>query len=140
MLAMKKIDQLVFPKNLAKVLEDDGIWSDDTFDPIGVHVIEGEVDGEDVVCYQLEFAAVDSFPEIEAIMEASDMDVSGYDWEDLIREYIHNIDPIFENKLESDSEGETCVIWTRDEASLRKLLGHVLDFVADPKTAKRLLE
>jgi hypothetical protein len=137
---MKKIDQLVFPKNLDKLLDEDGIWSDDTFDPITVTVMEGEADGEDVVCYQLEFAATGSFEQIETVMTASDMEGSGYDWEDLIREYIHSIDPIFENKLQSDSEGETCVLWVPDEPSFRKLLGHVLDLTGDPKTAKRLLE
>jgi hypothetical protein len=137
---MKKIDQLVFPKNLDKILEQDGIWSDETFDPIGVTVLEAELDGEDIVCYQLEIAAGEDFEEIEAVMEAHGMEASGYEWEDLVREYIHRIDPILENKLRGDSEGATCVLYAPDESSFRKMLGHVLDMTGDIVAVKRLFE
>ncbi len=135
---MKKIDQLVFPKNLDKILDQDGIWSDDTFAPITVLVLEGEEEGSDVICYQFEIPVGDAFEEIEAIMESNDMDASGLDWEDMIREYIHRIDPILENKLQSESETETCILWVPDEASFRKIFGHVLDLLSDLGAVKRL--
>jgi hypothetical protein len=135
---MKKIDQLVFPKNLDKILDQDGIWSDDTFAPIIVLVLEGEDEGSDVICYQFEIPVGDAFEEIEAIMESNDMDANGLDWEDTIREYIHRIDPILENKLQSESETETCILWVPDEASFRKIFGHVLDLLSDLGAVKRL--
>jgi hypothetical protein len=135
---MKKIDQLVFPKNLDKILDKDGIWSDDTFAPITVLVLEGEDDGSDVICYQFEIPVGDAFEEIEAIMESNDMDASGLDWEDMIREYIHRIDPILENKLQSESEAETCILWVPDETNFRKVFGHLLDLLGDLGAVKRL--
>ncbi len=135
---MKKIDQLVFPKNLAQILETDGIWSDDTFDPITVTVVEAEYNGDEITSYQLEITAGGDFEAIEAVMEANGMESSGLDWEDLIREYIHRIDSVLENKIMGDSEGATCVLWVRDESSFRKILGHVLDMTGDIVAVKRL--
>lgn len=137
-MAMKKIDQLVFPKNLAVILDKDGIWSDDTFAPITVLVVEGELEGEDITCYQFEIPVGEDFEEIDAVMEANDMDASGLDWEDMIREYIHRIDPILENKLQSESETDTCILWVPDEATFRKVFGHVLDLLSDLGAVKRL--
>jgi hypothetical protein len=137
---MKKIDDLIFPKNLALIMDQDGIWGDDTFEPIKVMVIEAEIEEEDIMCYQLEIVAGEAFEDIEAVMEAAGVDADGYGWEDMIREYIHRLDPILENKVESDSEEVTCVLWVPDEANFRKLLGHVLDLTGSLSAVKRVFE
>jgi Immunity protein 51 len=137
---MKKVEDLVFPKNLAVIMDQDGIWGDDSFEPIKVIVIEAEIEEEDIMCYQMEIVAGAAFEEIEAVMEANGVDADGYGWEDMIREYIHHIDPILENKLESDSETATCVLWVPDEASFRKLLGHTLDLTDNLNAVKRVFE
>jgi Immunity protein 51 len=137
---MKKIDELVFPQNLALLMDRDGIWGDDSFEPIKIMVIEAEIEGDDIMCYQLEIVAGDAFEEIEAIMDENGIDADGYGWEDTIREYIHRIDPILENKIESDSEEATCVLWVPDEANFRKLLGHVLDLTGSLSAVKRVFE
>lgn len=135
---MKHIDELVFPSNLAAILERDGIWADDSFAPIGVLVMEVEYEGEEMVSYQLEISAGD-LEEVEAVMEKYGQDADGYGWEDLVREHIHRIDPALEAAMRGDSEGATCVLWVPDAESFREMLGHVLDLVQDPGKVRELL-
>jgi hypothetical protein len=135
---MKRSEDLVFPENLAAILDRDGIWSSDLFAPIKVVVLEGEEDNEGVICYQIEIPVGTAYKEIESIMEANEMEPNGYDWEDMIREYIHRQDPIFENKIESESEDTTCVLWLPEESNFRKLLSQVLELTSSLQNVRLL--
>lgn len=136
----KKPDALVFPKNLAEILERDGEWEDDTFEPIHVSVIASVVDGADVTCHQLAIEAGEDFEEIEELMADHDVEPTGDGWESMIRKHLRQVDPTLEAKVRGDSESSTCVLWVADQDAFRELLGHVLDLTGSVRAVKRVLK
>lgn len=58
---MKQIEELDIPENLAEILEEEGYWEDETFEPIILTVEEVSYKGKDMLSYQAAFDVFDAF-------------------------------------------------------------------------------
>ncbi|HYV90220.1 MAG TPA: Imm51 family immunity protein [Chitinophagales bacterium] len=136
---MKGLEHLKIPNNLTQVLEEEGMWEDETFAPVHITVMESEFKGKNVIGFQLEFSPHENFNEINEVMEENGIEVDGYNWEGLIRKFLKKKDKKFEAKVIGDSEGETCVLWTQTEEDFRRLLGFTIEFISNPDNAMAIL-
>lgn len=127
---MKNINQLKFPDNLAEIIEEDGIWEDDSFEPFLITAVEAEFKGHDVISYQVEFSPELDLEEQNEILRKYNFETDGYAWEGLIREYVEIKEPAFQKMIIGDSESDTCVLWTANQYDFRKLLNYVQEVIS----------
>lgn len=134
---MKKNMELKFPKSLQKIVDQDGIWETEAFDPIFVSVIKVEHIGREVLGYQIEFEVFDQeFEPINARMAAKGIEANGEEWEALLRRYIREQDVELSQRLHGDSDSHTCVVWVETEADIHRLLALVTGLLANPDAAE----
>lgn len=126
---MKKIEEFNIPGNLIDILEKEGYWEDETFEPIMITVGVVSHKGKDMLSYQAAFEVLDGYEEID-----------GDEWEELIRNFIEEKEPGLEKKIKGDSESSTCVLWINNEADFILMLKFMLDLLEDENEVKRMIE
>jgi len=126
---IKSVTEFSLPENLEAILEEEGYWEDDSFEPILVTVEPVEIEGEEKISYQLSFETLDDFEEVE-----------GDEWEEILRGFIREIDPDFEKVVQGDSESSTCVLWVDNAEDFVKLMEYTAQLLEDDETLKRLSE
>ncbi|HYE20237.1 MAG TPA: hypothetical protein VEA69_17445 [Tepidisphaeraceae bacterium] len=114
------------PKNLAKVVEDEGgSWEEDRWDPILLTVIGGTVlEGREIpLAWQIEFDPYDD--RLEAArkeLSAGGVEPDGYAWAERITAELTKNHPEVTAELHEDSEMSTCVVWVESEAACKALI------------------
>jgi hypothetical protein len=137
---MKSISQLKFPKNLRRIVEEEGIWETEVFDPLIISVMEFEHIGQDVLGYQMEFEPFGKvFEPINQLMVDRGIDPDGTEWEELIHRFVRSRDRALSDGLNRDSETSTCVLWTHSEDEVRRLLSLTMSLLENPALAKDYL-
>lgn len=124
---MKKVENLKFPSNLLIILKDEGFWENDLFNPFLITVEEIHFKGLDKVSYEASFPILEEFE-----------DIDGYEWEDIIRAYVKELNPFLESKMVGESEEDLCVIWTDDPDNFRTMLTLMQELIQQPDTIARL--
>jgi hypothetical protein len=137
---MKNISQLKFPKNLRHIVDEEGVWETEAFEPIIITVMEFEHIGQDVLGYQLEFDPFEKEMEpINQLMMDRGIDPDGNEWEGLIQRFVRSRDRVLGESLNGDSETSTCVLWTHTEDEFRRLLTLTISLLENPALAKDYL-
>src|SRR5262245_29131139 len=119
------------PKNIAKALEDDdGFWEDDRWSPIMLTAMSGtEYEGREIpVMWQIEFEPAEAG---NAKLEGTGLEPDGYGWGEYIQNAIRQTNPDLANRLHTDCELATCVIWVESEQDCRELLEATWKLVAE---------
>ena len=123
----RSISEFNFPENLSKILEDEGYYEDETFEPITITVQEIQYKGEDMISYQAEFEVLDEYEQID-----------GDEWEKLIRIYIEEKEPELLEFITGDSESSTCVIWTNKESKFINILNRMIELIENAIEVTRI--
>ncbi|MBL7809039.1 MAG: hypothetical protein JNN28_14565 [Saprospiraceae bacterium] len=126
---MKKFKALEIPDNLIEILEEEGYWEDDTFDPVVITIEEIFYKEEAMMSYQAAFDVLDTYEEID-----------GDEWEELIKNFIEEKEPGLEQRIKGDSESSTCVLWTNNEADFRLMLKCILALLEDDNEINRIIK
>ena len=133
---MKKIN---IPGNINQILEEEGIWEDESFDPIIVTVMESEYKGKDVIGFQMEFPAWEKLGDINQLLEEQHIELDGDEWENLIRKYVKTKNSKLEKTMHGDSEGETCVLWTESKEEFEEMMNLIFELIDTPVEIKDLM-
>ncbi|MCP1223097.1 Imm51 family immunity protein [Sebaldella sp. S0638] len=86
------------------------------------------------ICYAFDLYPFDDesedMEELSEALEAKGFEVNGYGWEDYLCEYIEKNYPDFLDKVNTDSESDTCGIYVMDSLEdYKKLLCYVSEAV-----------
>ncbi|MBX2843888.1 MAG: immunity 51 family protein [Flammeovirgaceae bacterium] len=136
---MKTSKDLNIPENLQEIISKEEYWEDDQFFPLNISITYGYDGDKSYTSYQISFEPEDAFEEINNIIRELKGEVSGYEWEVLIRKYLELKDPKLEEYTNGDSEWETCVLWITSEDFFRKLLDHTIEVTINHALAYKLL-
>src|SRR5262249_32274830 len=113
------------PKNLKKLVEEDGMWEDERWDPILLTVMpDTSYEGRDIpLTWQIEFDPFDDRLETAGRrIEASGIEADGDGWSSVIEKEFSRRYPKLAGEFHSDSESSTCVVWVASESACRKLM------------------
>ena len=124
--------ELSIPKNINQILEEDGIWENEKFEPILISVMESEYKGKDVIGFQMEFSAWEELGLINQNLKRKEKELDGDEWETLIRKYIKSKNSILENSIHGDSESETCVLWTETKEEFEEMMNMIFELIDSP--------
>lgn len=105
-----------FPDELHRYMAEEGFWECNHFDPILITVQEVEYKGQSMISYEASLDIVEDFG-----------DQDGYDVEKIILTHIRQIDEGFHSRINSDTEGETCVLWCSSSTDFYLLLSYMLE-------------
>ncbi|MBC8047952.1 MAG: hypothetical protein H7Y00_14235 [Fimbriimonadaceae bacterium] len=120
---------LQIPDNINKILKDKEIWEENSFNPILVNVMNCNYNGKDVLSYQMQFDVDDEIGNLGRTMSLNDTFLDGDEWEDLIRRYIRLRNKELEEKIHSDSESSTCVIWLEEKNDFLETFKFVIELI-----------
>ena len=126
------MNKIEIPDSINQILEDEGIWEDESFDPIIVTVMESVYKGKDVIGFQMEFPAWEKLGKINQLLEVKEKRLDGYEWENLIRKYIKIKGSKLEAAIHGDSEGETCVLWTETKGEFEAMMKLIFELIDAP--------
>jgi len=118
------------PENLQAFIDadgsdGDGIWEDDSWDPIQLTVMAGtSYGGRDIpLSWQIEFQPADVREEAKKAMEARGIELDGYGWAKLIHDVFAKDHPELADELHfGDTEIATCVVWVESESTCKTLM------------------
>jgi hypothetical protein len=116
------------PENLAELLDadEDGIWEDDSWDPILLSVMKDTVyRGRPIpLAWQIEFEpAGPGFEAANEKLAALGVDPDGYGWATLIQLVAEKYHPEMAKELQfGDTEESACVVWVESEDMCRQLI------------------
>lgn len=130
---------LNIPPKLSKVLEEEGIWESEEFDPLLLTIMEAEHNGKDIISYQVEFSADDELGPINQVLVNHQLKPDGDEWEALFRKFLKARNAGLESKVYGDSESETCVLWTKKRRHFEKLMALLFEWIDAPEDALRNL-
>ena len=122
------------PKALKRLIEDDGMWEDERWDPILLTVMsDTEYEGREIpLAWQIEFDPFDDRLEaVNSRIEASGIEPDGDGWSSVIEKEFGRRHPKLAGELHSDSESSTCVLWVESEETCRKLIEVVWSLIHD---------
>jgi hypothetical protein len=129
------------PPDLAERLAEDGIWEDESWEPLTLSVLADTVhQGRPIArSWQIAFAAFD--PRIEhwtTILDAAGIEPDGDGWSEVVHRRVGAVQPDLLTRLHDDSEGAACVIWVEAEADARLLIETIWQLLNDraPSPAK----
>lgn len=130
---------LNIPSKLSKVLEEEGLWESEEFDPLLLTIMEAEHKGKDIISYQVEFSADDELGPINQVLANHQLEPDGDEWEALIRKFIKARNAGLESKIYGDSDGETCVLWTKKQPDFEKLMALLFEWIDASDDAQQYL-
>jgi hypothetical protein len=119
------------PENLqaridADSSDGDGMWEDDSWDPILLTVMAGTTyGGRDIpLCWQIEFQPADMrLEKANTAIEARGVKPDGYGWAELIEDVFTKDHPELVNELHfGDTEITSCVVWVESESTCKILM------------------
>jgi hypothetical protein len=119
------------PENLQALIDadssdGDGIWEDDSWDPILLTVMAGtSYGGRDIpFSWQIEFQPSDvRLEEANKAIEARGIESDGYGWAKLIEDVFVRDHPELADELHfGDTEIDTCVVWVESESTCKTLI------------------
>lgn len=113
------------PKNLKKLVEEDGMWEDERWDPILLTVMsDTSYEGREIpLAWEIQFDPFDDRLETaKSRIEASGIKPDGDGWSDVVQEEFGRRYPKLAGELHTDSESSTCVLRVESEATCRKLV------------------
>lgn len=132
--------ELDLPRDLKHILEDEGFYEDETFDPILITVTETEFGGRNTTNFQLEFPAWEQIGPLTKSLKERSIKLDGYAWENLIRQYLKTKNAKLEQAVQGDSEGETCVLYTHSKARFEALFNQLQQMLHHPDEVRELLQ
>ncbi len=113
------------PKRLDQIVEEDGCWEDERFDPLLLTVMSGtSYRGRAIpLAWQIEFEPSDERLEYaNTQLEGSDVEPDGEGWSEVVRRRFAAKHPKLARQLHSDSESSTCVLWVESEDACKRLV------------------
>lgn len=119
----------IVPKNINKILIEEGIWECNEFEPIYLSALEVTYKGKDLISFQIEFSCWERLGKVNALLEKNQIELDGDGWELFIRKFIRERNPILENKIHGDSETETCVLWLDNRIDYIKTIEYIIKLI-----------
>jgi hypothetical protein len=119
------------PENLQALIEadsadGDGMWEDDSWDPILLTVMAGtSYNGRDIpLSWQIEFQPADArLEQANKAIEDRGLEPDGYGWAKLIGDAFTKDHPELAEELHfGDTEIATCVVWVESESTCKTLM------------------
>lgn len=107
-------NQLILPKNLFTIVEEEGFWETDDFNPffIEVSLVEGDTEKGNFL-FSIQFNPNGSeFNRWNQYILHRGFEENGYGWEQFLAKEIEKSKPSIIAYIEFDSEAETCFIAT----------------------------
>src|SRR6266446_3704971 len=126
------------PKNLQELIDadspdGDGMWEDDSWDPILLTVMAGtSYGGRDIpLSWQIEFQPDDErFEAANKEIEALGLEPDGYGWAKLIEAVFAKDHPKLADELHfGDTETDACVVWVESESTCKILVERVWSLI-----------
>ena len=106
------------------------LWENDEYSLFNLSIVEITRG----ICYVCDLDPFEDesedMEELNEALEAAGFEVNGYGWEDYLCEYIEKNYPDFLDKIETDSESDTCGVYVMDSLEdYKKLLCYVSEAV-----------
>ena len=106
------------------------LWENDEYSLFNLSIVEITRG----ICYVCDLDPFEDesedMEELNEALEAAGFEVNGYGWEDYLCEYIEKNYPDFLDKIETDSESDTCGVYVMDSLEeYRKLLRYMSEAV-----------
>jgi hypothetical protein len=120
------------PKNLLKLIAEDGMWESERFEPILLMVMAGTSYGgrEVPLAWQIEFEPEDApFAPDSAKLATLGIQPGGDGWAEVIGKRFAKKYRRLAEELHSDSESSTCVLWVESEVACKKLVALVWSLI-----------
>jgi hypothetical protein len=126
-----KMPEWNIPKNLQELInadspDGDGMWEDDSWDPILLTIMAGtSYDGRDIpLSWQIEFEPDDERLEIaNKQIVALELEPDGYGWARLIEAAFAKDHPGLVDELHfGDTDASACVVWVESERTCKTLM------------------
>ena len=134
------IDKLQIPQNLHEIIEEEGQWQDDSLYPILITVMDFEYKGVDIIGFEMEFPSSEELGKVNELIENLGIEMDGYRWEFIIRQYIQSKNSELEENIYSDSELENCVLWVKSKEDFLELIKLVLQIAEGPQEVNDIIQ
>jgi hypothetical protein len=120
------------PKDLNQILQEDGVWDDERFDPILLTVMSGTSYGGRKIslAWWIEFDPYDKrLQHANKKIEQSGIEPDGDGWSEVVITHFAKRHPKLADELHSDSESSTCVLWVESEHACQLLINLVWSLI-----------
>jgi len=126
------LETVEIPPNYMEIMERESVWDYDMFDLFFLSICEITKG----ICYECALVPFDDesedMEELNGLIEEKGFEVNGYGWEDYLCSYIEKQNPQLYEKIDVDSESETCGIYVMDSiGDFRLLLKTVSEAIRD---------
>ena len=117
-------DTLVFPKDLADKVREEGFWETEAYHPFFINVDWIESDAEDgAFLYSFQFNPNDeAFESLNKAIALKGFDENGYGWTQFLLGELQQRDKDLRQELGSDPEAETCYLASTSKQLFYRLL------------------
>jgi hypothetical protein len=130
---IEKLAEVKIPRNLKELLEEEDFWECEDYLPLRLTIEKSVQNDKEVIHHQVDFEpGEDEFTEWNTNIQKWDIEPDGYGWSEVIRQLISSQNSSLEGKVLDDSEKSTCVLYTLELASYRKLLKAIGRILMDP--------
>ncbi|QQT26892.1 hypothetical protein [Sphingobacterium spiritivorum] len=134
------LEKIKIPKDVKSKIQDD-IWECSDYQPFEINISIVLRKGEEVLNYSLEFSPSETvFENINKNLQQLKYIADGYGWQDFTLKKLITDKVQFTGETGSDSDSETCVLFSNNEDDFRLLLKHFSTYIRELSVSSGIKE